>query len=240
MVTVLYVRIDGFDQQPCTRAYDQWAATDIEIRAFLSVMARLIEQEFTRLWNEIESEPGDPDGPEVPDVFHQRVEGGVWPDDHHWMLLAATVKDAVTAYEVYLEQAFDEVLAHHGSDDVFKKRSPDKGPPWPKLEEVYKRYLELTIEPGAVGEIRGLRHVLTHQRGLWRTPEQEERFQRLAGPEGGRSWRVPLTTEMVVDLCDVLAATVREFEPVLWRYSWGGERVATLPPTSGDDKAHPA
>ncbi len=39
---------------------------------------------------------------ETADEFSRRVEH-LWPDDYNWMLRAAVVRDAVTAFEVYLE-----------------------------------------------------------------------------------------------------------------------------------------
>lgn len=222
------MEIEGFDPRLRTQAYDQWAETDNEIRAFLAVVSRLLDQEFTGLWSAIESEPGDPDGRETPDVFHQRVEGGVWPDDHAWMLLAATVKDAVTAYEVYLEQALDEVLRRHGFELV--RKNPDLGPRWPVLTQYYEDLFALTISPPEVDVIRDLRHVLTHQRGVWRSEDQAERLRHLANPDGEGSWRVPLAADAVVGYCDVLAAKVKEFDPTLWRFSWGNERPPALPP----------
>jgi hypothetical protein len=96
-----------------TRAFDDWALTDRDIRAFLKISDQFVQKEYERIWNELANSPGDPDGPELPDLFNDAVDG-LWPSDYEWMLLPSVVKDGVTAFEVYLEKAANEVRKVHG------------------------------------------------------------------------------------------------------------------------------
>jgi hypothetical protein len=84
-----------------TRAFDDWRLTDRDIRAFLKISNQFVQKEYQRIWDELANSPGDPDGPDLPSLFHDVVEG-LWPSDHEWMLLSSVVKDGVTAFEVYL------------------------------------------------------------------------------------------------------------------------------------------
>jgi hypothetical protein len=59
------------------------------------------------------------------DIFHERVDG-LWPSDFERMLLAAAWKDAVTAYEVYVENSLHEVLQFQRLK--YEGKDPDRGP----------------------------------------------------------------------------------------------------------------
>lgn len=52
----------------------------------------------------------DRDDPEAyVDLFQDRVDG-LWTKDFMWMLRAAILRDAVTAFDVYVEQGLNESL----------------------------------------------------------------------------------------------------------------------------------
>ena len=97
----------------CTRAFDEWRLVDRDIRAYLRFGLKIVDHAYDEIWNEAANEPSSGEGPELPDVFHKRVDG-IWSHDFQWMFLSGGLKDAVTAYEVYMEKAMEEILQHNG------------------------------------------------------------------------------------------------------------------------------
>lgn len=195
-----------------TLSFDEWVWTEREIRTFLRWTTDVCTTEYDRLWDEAQLAPAAPDE-EAIDVVWGTV-GGLLPHDHDWMLRSATVKDAVTAYEVYLEKASAEVLRHYGAAWPNVGRAPQ----WWQLREFYSDYLDVEIEAAEVDHIRRLRHNLTHLRGELRTDEQRRQFR---APGDEASMQAALTDDGVVAMLDVLARTVRDVDPVAWASSRG-------------------
>ncbi len=96
-------------------AFNEWSFVDQDIRAFLSLSTRWATRLYDETWKQAEGEFSaifDPDrhtGDEHVGLFASEVEG-LWPNDYAWMLRAAVVRDAVTAFEVYLEKGLDEAF----------------------------------------------------------------------------------------------------------------------------------
>jgi hypothetical protein len=145
------------------------------------------------------------------------------PSDYTWMLHAAVVRDAVTAFEVYLEKAAKEVTGLYGI--AFKAR-PGRSVEWRDLKAFYGKYMDLDSATDEVRRIRELRHVLVHLRGELRTEQQRAQYGQM--DSGFRSFQVALTQEAVLAMCDTLAETVRRIDLVMWRFSWGGESAPKL------------
>lgn len=103
-----------------TRAFDLWKATDRDIRAYLALNERWVEPAYQSMWEEAETEFAagfDPDRQDVDghvDLFHDKVEG-LWPADYLCKLRSDNLRDAVTAFEVYMEKCLNEVLARWSS-----------------------------------------------------------------------------------------------------------------------------
>lgn len=76
----------GWDEKAraVSDSFTLWKLTDSEIRSFWPFAMRVVSSEYERLWKQVGHEPYD----------------------FEWMLLAAMWKEAVTAYEVYVEVAF--------------------------------------------------------------------------------------------------------------------------------------
>ena len=175
-----------------TRAFDLWKSTDRDIRAYLAFNARWVEPAYQRLWEEAEAEFSatfDPDRHDVDghvDVFHEKVNG-LWPRDYFWKLRSDNLRDAVTAFEVYMEKSANEVLARwvmrneDGSRSRLRLFTPAnwESPAWGVLAKVHEA-MGTDIGPEAVKYTRALRHLLAHQRGELRTQEQRDKFQREA------------------------------------------------------------
>lgn len=217
--TPVSVLVMGWDERQgrVSRGFSDWHMIDRDQRAFLAFGLRTARETYDRLWDEAGREPGDLDGPELVDVFDDRIDG-LWPHDYEWMFLAAVVRDAVTNFEVYVEKASTEVLAAHGA-------AFNGAPWWRELKKLFAM-VGVQIEAGSVRQVRELRHFLTHQRGELRTEAQRKKFA--PDPDGLPPIVVELTEESVVEVLDQLGQSVRSIDPAVWEHTFGGKRVAEL------------
>jgi hypothetical protein len=172
-----------------------------------------MDERYEQVWKQLSEQPGSEDGPELPDMFNSAVDG-LEPVDYHWMLQAAVVRDAVSAFEVYLEKAGAEVLHRRGC--TWKVRL-GCSPPWPDVVDFFSRQLGVELETDRVKHVRALRHTLTHRRGELRTPEQRERFGQNRDSDFP-SYRAELSVQTVMTALDDLADCARQVDPVVWRF----------------------
>jgi hypothetical protein len=201
-----------------TQAFDEWRLVDADIRRFLQVTGHWMDERYEQTWREVGAQPATDESASQVDAFHAAVDG-LDPSDFRWMLGAAALRDAVTAFEVYLEKAGGEVLrAHRKKWDV----TPGQSPWWADMVKFYRRALKVEIDAEPVARIRRLRHVLAHQRGELRTADLRARY---ASADETALWLADVDEPVVLDACDVLGAAVRRFDPVAWTYSWGGQRL---------------
>jgi hypothetical protein len=211
-----------------TRSFDDWYMVDRDQRAFLHKGLEFSKAAYGRIWNELAEQPGDPDGPELPDLFHDAVNG-LWSHEFDWMHLSGVIKDAVTNFEVYLEHAADEILAFHEKHLADRKRSA----PWDRLVAFYKLFdIDVASEP--VLEMRDLRHILTHRRGDLRTEELRDRF---GSDQPFMDSVAHLDVGDVEKRMDVLADAVRVVDPVAYDHTWGRVRSAAIFALSDDPLA---
>jgi hypothetical protein len=229
-----------------TRAFDLWKATDREIRAYLSFNARWVEPAYQKVWEEAESEFSevfDPDRHDVDghvDVFHEKVQG-LWPRDYFWKLRSDSLRDGVTAFEVYMEKSLNEALARcilqdcDGATSKLRLFKPAhwESPGWGVLVRVH-RAIGTNIQPERVEYALALRHILTHQRGELRTQEQRDRFQQEADPSDwmvGEAYvggDVPLALTRLNEILDDLASVVRDADSAAWAVAYGLEIPTAL------------
>ncbi|WP_329028201.1 hypothetical protein [Streptomyces sp. NBC_00690] len=98
-----------------SQAFNAWRHTDAENLAYLRLSAEWSSAAYDRTCKEAEESANavfDPDrhyGDEHADMFDDAVDG-LWPSSYAWMTEASVLKAGVTAFEVYLEQALQEVL----------------------------------------------------------------------------------------------------------------------------------
>jgi len=202
-----------------TRSFSDWLLVDRDQRAFLRKGLEFSKEIYDRIWNEIAAQPGGPDGPELPDLFHEAVDG-LWANDFEWMHLAGVTKDAVSNFEVYLEHAADEILLLHGRQFAERKRSAS----WDRLVAFYKLF-DVEVATTTVAEMRTLRHILTHRRGELRTEEQRQSF---GSDEPFMDSVAHLDAEGVERRMDSLAEVVRTVDPVAYDHSWGRVQSAAI------------
>lgn len=206
-----------------SRAFDEWKLVDRDHRAFLRLGLSFAEVEYARLWKEAGEEPYWDGRPEQLDSFEDKIHG-LWEHDYTWMHLAGVLRDSVSNFEVYLEKAREEVLAHQGQPLLVSSRSPN----WEKLKAFFNQ-LGGTIETTEVKDVRELRHFLTHRRGELRTEELRAQFQ-ATHSDVIPPFFVELTQDRVLEAMDKLAAAAREIDARVYRYSWGREALPNLTP----------
>ncbi|WP_151775825.1 hypothetical protein [Streptomyces abyssomicinicus] len=223
-----------------SRAFDHWRKADAENKAFLKLTGKWSTEAFERQWKQAEdalSEVFDPevhDGDEHVGMFLNAV-GGLWPFSHQWMVEASVLKNGVTAFEVYLEKAAQEVLegwrvtvdGRQGTHQLRLKRPKGfASPSWKTLVTAHS-VLGSTVETLDVEWARDLRHLLTHQNGELRTEEALEKF-RVTDAEADAyarvGGRVHLGVERVVGVLDKLASVVRHADVAVHAYVWGEKR----------------
>ncbi|WP_329191513.1 MULTISPECIES: hypothetical protein [unclassified Streptomyces] len=166
--------------------------------------------------------------------------GGLWPYSHQWMVEASALKNAVTAFEVYLEKGLREVIEHWSVEIEGKQgrhrprlKTPQglTSPMWKTMTTGHSVLGSTVATPGVVWA-RDLRHLLTHQNGELRVQKALDEFRDAAAEAdadlhqqsyvGGR---VHLGINRVVGVLDALAAVVRHADVQIHNYGpWGRER----------------
>lgn len=237
----------GWDERrgQVSRSFDEWKGVDDDIRAYLTLGHRWTSASYERTWEEAQqefAEQFDPDrhDPEGHvDVFDDKVFG-LWQKTFLWMFRTGALRDAVTAFEVYLEKSAREVLdGYHFEDSeggIYKlEMVTSRGhlsPSWLTLVKVHL-VLGSSIETRQVQYIRSLRHLLAHQRGQLRSEEQRSQYERESDAE---DWLVgdarvggdlPLRQERVTDMLNDLAVVVRDCDQAVWAHTYGGVRLPT-------------
>lgn len=231
-----------------SRAFDDWKWNDRENRAFLRLSAQWSDNAYQQTWDEAEQSFAarfDPDrhyGDEHLEIFEDAVDG-LWPHSYAWITEASVVKNAVTAFEVYLEKALQEALGKSltmdGKEHTIKLAAPPKfeSPGWKTLVTAHK-VLGTEVETDEVSWARALRHLLTHQNGVLRSQDAVELFREADAERdqdeisrariGGK---VPLGTPRVLKILDSLAAVIRTADAPAWAMCWsrpGRERWAEV------------
>jgi hypothetical protein len=225
-----------------SRSFDEWKFVDKDIRAFLSLTANWARRRYEEIWNESERDEdrlassSDVNYYNSPESFEDGVEE-LPPGDYQWILYAATIKEAVTAFEVYLEKGLDEVLARRLRARV--RRPFGKSPRWDELVKGHQ-LIEANVSTERVQYIRALRHILTHQRGELRTEAMRARFAAdyliaVNADTGEELWdrayiggKVQLTRTIVDAVLDDLGITVREVDSRVWAVAYGRASAPAL------------
>ncbi|QIM22379.1 hypothetical protein G7075_16570 [Phycicoccus sp. HDW14] len=205
-----------------------------------------MESAYQQVWEEAEAEFSatfDPDRHDVDGhvgLFHDKVDG-LWPTDYFWKLRSDNLRDAVSAFDVYMEKSLNEVLAHlvvnndDGTKSKLKLFRPVswESPGWGVLVQAHAA-MGTNIQPETVQYVRALRHLLAHQRGELRTQEQRDKFQREADPSDwmvGEAYvggDVPLASARLIEMLDHLGDVVRLADAAVWAAAYGSEVPTAL------------
>lgn len=193
-----------------TQPYDEWRLVDADLRAYLKLTLGRMTKVFEAEWDDVMHSPADEDFLDPESILIERLGMSLW--DWEWMTLAAVVRDAVSAYEVYVVRAYQEVLRTHRVDVTRLTPTPRFGE-----AKTGSALLGLDVRPEALRGIFDLRNVLTHQRGQLRTKQERERFSE----DQTFSDRIAhLTEEKVTAVLNSLRDVVHDLDPVFWAYTW--------------------
>ncbi|MEU2027209.1 hypothetical protein ABZ565_34555 [Streptomyces sp. NPDC016469] len=225
------------DSGTVSRAFEDWKWSDRENRAFLRLSAGWSGRAYQEAWDEAEkvmNERFDPYlhyGDEHVDLFDDTVDG-LWPHAYDWITEASVIKNAVTAFEVYLEKALQEALGSSltlaGKVHHIKLAAPPRyeSPSWRTLVTGHQ-VLGSKVDTDEVMWARDLRHLLTHQNGAlpsdtavarFRDPDAERDQDELSRAHIG--CKVPLGVPRVLKTLDSLAAVARTADAPAWALGW--------------------
>ncbi|MFL6162354.1 MAG: hypothetical protein ACJ74U_09000 [Jatrophihabitantaceae bacterium] len=203
-----------------TRALDEWIITDREQRSFMTFSLMLANAHWTKISDQVATMPTFDSGPDHSDLLFDRLDG-LMPHDYEWMLFSGILKDAVTAYEVYLANAMDEVLLRQGLQRKDKSTAPSR-------LELEGFYAVLGLKPQAQGvsHVVRLRNLLTHVRGRLHNSKERARYGRGSGVFVGDI--AHLDERRVLRHMETLGRAIHRLDPVLWAYAW--KRGSQIPP----------
>ncbi|MFG2961604.1 hypothetical protein ACGF5O_48830 [Streptomyces sp. NPDC048291] len=220
-----------------SRAFEDWKWNDRENRAFLRLSAQWSGKAYQQTWDEAEEsfasrfDPYRHYGDEHLDIFEDAVDG-LWPDAYAWITESSVVKNAVTAFEVYLEKAVEEAfgssLTMDGKKYNINLATPRnfESPGWKTLVTAHK-VLGTEVATDEVMWARDLRHLLTHQNGVLRSEDAVKRFRDLDAErdQDESSWsrtgsKIPLGTPRVLKILDSLAEVIRTADAPAWAMCW--------------------
>ena len=227
-----------------SHAFDDWKQTDAEIRAYLETSRAWVQSAYAAAEIDADEEFSASFDPDVDDPgwgpvgLYLEKAGGLWPSDFFWMLRSGVLRDAVTAYEVYLEKAVEEVLKRlrfkaEGGEILRPVATVSRNhlsPSWTTLKQIHEA-VGSTVDPVPVEYVRELRHFLSHQRGELRSRELRDRYSHEGDPD---DWHVgeasvygdvPLSHNRVLAMMDDLGDAVRAVDPPIWRHTWGRQSL---------------
>lgn len=212
----------GWSDEQGTAAFVQWRFARSDIAAFHHLTARWSTEAIDKMWAAINQSPGTGDELDPIDILFGQLHD-VMPHDYDWMLHSATVKDSVTAFEVYLESAAAEMLYQYHLEWAGRA---DKSVNWGVLKAFYAR-LGVDVATDEVRLIRQLRHTLVHRRGALRTENDRKQSRTRDG------LTVDLDLDYVQQSTSVLAEVVQAVEQAVVPYVSTSRRDLNLADAGG-------
>ncbi|GGF18107.1 hypothetical protein GCM10011399_09740 [Subtercola lobariae] len=167
------------DSHSVSAEYVFWQRDEEEVRAYLVSTNKGMGAWFDQEWEEAEdhaNEIFDPDyhGADLPAVLFEKSVG-VYPSDYFWQLSSATIKDACTLYEVFLEQMANAVLIR--SQARLANLSTEDSWSWSQCELFFRHYIEVEVRPEKIRAVLWIRNKLTHLRDQLRTDAGKAEFE---------------------------------------------------------------
>lgn len=187
-----------------TDAFHHWEQSRRDIHAILLLGTEWFREALDKRFQEIAAEPSD-GSTEVVDVFDDETFGASWTYGD-W-IRSSVLKDAVTAFEVYLEKAREEVLNSIGL--TAEHKTDKRTPRFYELESFFAIF-GLEIDSSGVKDVRNRRHILTHRRGELR--RAEEALLSHSNERETHAEALILTNEGVLDDLSVLDDVVRNVD----------------------------
>lgn len=192
------------DWRGSTDAYRHWERARRDIHGVLLLGTEWFSEALDKRFHEIAATPSD-ESDDIVDVLDDETFGASW--DYGDWIRASVLKDAVTAFEVYLEKAREDVLNYIGltAEHMTDKRTPR----FHELESFFAMF-GLRIGSPGVKAVRDRRHILTHRRGELRRAE-EARLSHSGQPPTATE-TLTLTNDGVLDDLSVLDDIVRSID----------------------------
>jgi hypothetical protein len=206
-----------------TRAFDDWRLAERTPRAYLHFGLRLAEDAYRRSWAEatMETAASSAEGidrlMEIGGRFDEKLT--LSQPDYERLHLGLVLRDGVTRFEVYLEEALHEVVGPRVEGGAVYR---DISPTWGDLVLAY-RSLGVSIETELVKDARSIRNLLTHRGGALKTGKDAKHDKKTFG------WSdldLRLSLDEVMAHLDALAVTVDDADEVMHGYAWGDEALA--------------
>lgn len=186
----------------------EWALSYNEILGFLQIGTEWVEDAFERRFEEVGRQPSDGEE-ELIDIYERETHGvglGQFPR----LVMAAALRDGVTAFEVHLEKARELILNQVGLTATH--HTDKRAPRWDDLIHFYEVF-GITVDTPAVKDVRDRRHLLTHKRGQIRR-EADRRLSHASPPDHAFAAQddLELTPEGVREDLGTLDSMVRDID----------------------------
>jgi hypothetical protein len=231
--------LDDWDchESRMTRAFWDWNRSVEDARGYFDFTYSTCNAAYEVVWERVGREIAGTEYDQY-DVFEHYVD--ILPISSTWMLRSSVIKDMVSAFEAYVENAINEVRRRTDQPELAANVSWNElVSAYEALGAVYQERLGLPnftpplVRTADVEYIRNLRHILTHRRGELRTEKDREMFADIAGR--GEFARVELSNELVGTVMDKLDATARTLDPLPWHLA--GERRTWMSVWKGTRRA---
>lgn len=226
-------------------AFDEWDQAIGDIRSFLIQTDEWMHEGYEARWATAAATAAGAGGDAV--EFWERTFP-MAPNEFDWMLQSATIKDAVTAFEMYAAKAIDEAeqAERAGRQGTLSFSSLSKTGKWQSivrgLDGLVERHPDHVARMGStnptlvtqrIQRIRALRNLLTHERGQLRTEANRHKFKPPA-VLAGYADEVVLGMPVVNDILDDLSSATESIDPLIWSIAHKGRPdVEGLLPRSG-------
>lgn len=198
-----------------TQAFEAWTTSRDDILAFFDLTHDWSTAKYKFLRQAAEASATETYG-DVPAEFDRLIKG-LWPKTYEEILCASSYVMLVAYFEVYLEDAVQEVGEQLGF--CMEPDGRQDGPKFSSLAKFFRR-IGLEVDTTEVKRIRELRHWVAHRRSSIESGGIPGELD-LGKLRERRDRRV--TLDQVRADAAVLHEVVRSVDPTMWRARWLGK-----------------
>lgn len=195
-----------------TRAFEAWLSSRDDIITFFELTHDWSTSEYGRARQEAETAAAEGRGDVAAEFDH--LVRGLWPSTYEEILCASSYVMLVAYFEVYLEDAVQEV-----GEQLGFRMEPDSskdGPDFSSLAKFYRR-IGLNVDTADVKRIRELRHWVAHRRA---SIESGATPGELDLEKWGERRRRRVSIDQLRSDAEILHEIVRSADPELWQARW--------------------
>jgi hypothetical protein len=207
----------------CTEAFEKWESTVTNLRNYVSCNVKWSKSYYEKL-RTIAHSKSIGSSSNWDEIFLE-LTPGLLPHEYCNVLYSSVVTQSVTAFEIYLEEAAQEVLYPLGAEILPKNKAWDS-PSWKELADFYK-LIDIDINTEVIQRTRRLRHLVVHRQGNLKRDEDQREYSknseiRLFGSTANLD---EATVEGVIEELD---RYVLGLDEVCWRLAYLGDRNLRL------------